>query len=94
MFGSRLVGKGRSGIDTIAAMLDLPPPVTEKAYSKHNKHICAVLGRYAEAEQQTAVGRLREACGATPDDVLDVKVTFDGTWSKRGHTAKYGVCVW
>ena len=24
------------------------------------------------------------------DDILDVAVTYDGTWSKRGHTAFYG----
>ncbi len=27
------------------------------------------------------------------DEPLDVTVTFDGTWSKRGYTALYGVCV-
>jgi hypothetical protein len=41
----------------------------------------------------SAVSRLREACGAGPDQILDVSVTFDGTWSKRGFTALYGVCV-
>ena len=28
-----------------------------------------------------------------PDEVIDVMVTCDGTWSKRGHTALYGVVV-
>ena len=28
-----------------------------------------------------------------PNDVIDVTVTCDGTWSKRGFTALYGVLV-
>ena len=27
------------------------------------------------------------------DNVMDVGVTFDGTWSKRGHTANFGVGI-
>lgn len=86
------MGKGRTGIETICAFLDLPPPVVDKAYSDHNKDICKILGGYAGNEQLAAVSRLREACGAGSGDVLDVTVTFDGTWSKRGFTAPYGVC--
>ena len=93
VFGSRLMGKGRTGIETICAILDLPPPVADSSYSDHNKEICGVMAKHAESEQKAAVSRLREACGAEPDDIVDVTVTFDGTWSKRGFTAQYGVCV-
>ena len=86
VFGSRLIGKGRSGIETISALLDLPPPVVDSAYSDHNKEICQILSRFAESEKLAAVARLQEACEASPDDILDVSVTFDGTWSKRGFT--------
>jgi hypothetical protein len=47
VFGSRLMGKGRTGIETMSAILDLPPPVAERSYSDHNKEICEILGRYA-----------------------------------------------
>ena len=30
---------------------------------------------------------------AAPNEVIDVMVTCDGTWSKRGHTALFGVVV-
>ena len=30
---------------------------------------------------------------AVPDEVIDVMVTCDGTWSKQGHTALFGVVV-
>ena len=31
--------------------------------------------------------------GAFPEEVVDVVVTCDGTWSKRGFTATYGIVV-
>ena len=31
--------------------------------------------------------------GAKPTEVVDIAVTCDGTWSKRGFTAAYGVVV-
>lgn len=73
------MGKGRTGIETISAILDLPPPVAERPYSDHNREICEILSRYAENEQMSAVSRLRDARGAGSDQILDVAVTFDGT---------------
>ena len=91
VFGSRLMGKGRTGIETVTAVLDLPPPVTDNSYSDHNEFICEVVGRVAREKQREAVSRLRQLYNANPDDILDVTVTVDGTWSKRGFTAPYGV---
>ena len=75
--------------------LDLPPPITGTPYTDNTKTISAVLCRYVEAEQLAAATRLRNMCNpdAAPTDILDVTVTFDGTWSKHGLTALYGVCV-
>ena len=28
--------------------------------------------------------------GLVDDEIVDIAVTYDGTWSKRGHTASYG----
>ena len=55
VFGSRLMGKDRSGIETISALLDLPPPVTDSSYATHNKTICGVLKEYVHDEQLAAV---------------------------------------
>ena len=66
-------------------MLDSPPPVTDDSYSEHNVCISKVLHEHAEAEQLAAVGRLRDLHKAGPNDIVDVEVTFDGTWSKCGH---------
>ena len=38
---------------------------------------------------QVARTKLRKKLGHETD-VIDVAVTYDGTWSKRGHTANFG----
>ena len=69
------------------------PPVTAHAYSSH-------LSVLAEASVQAAADNMRAASeylhsllGAIPEEVVDVVVTCDGTWSKRGFTATYGIVV-
>ncbi|CAB3984028.1 Hypothetical predicted protein [Paramuricea clavata] len=62
------LGLGREALATICEILNMPPPVSDSAYEKHNR---------------------------SKDDaeILDVAVSFDGTWSKRGFTANYGVGI-
>lgn len=41
--------------------------------------------------QQTAKETGRDDLDS--DEILDLAVSFDGTWSKRGHTANFGIGV-
>ena len=38
-----------------------------------------------------ASAHLHQSCGVPFDEIIDAAVTCDGTWSKRGFTAMYGV---
>ena len=89
----RMIGKGRAGLESFCGVMDMLPPVTAHAYSSH-------LSVLAEASVQAAADNMRAASeylhsllGATPEEVVDVVVTCDGTWSKRGFTATYGIVV-
>ncbi|ORU94563.1 MAG: hypothetical protein A6F71_09355 [Cycloclasticus sp. symbiont of Poecilosclerida sp. M] len=85
------MGKGRTGIETISALLDLPPPVI---LCRPQQTLCGVLKEYVCDEQIAAASRLKTLYkDAPPDAGLDITVTFDGTLSKRGFTALYGVGV-
>ena len=64
-----------------------------KSRTNNNKMICGVLKEYVHDEQLPFASRLRALYSAGPDKVLDVTVTFDGTWSKCGFTAPYCVGV-
>lgn len=45
----------------------------------------------AESSYQAASGELHKQRGVGPDDIVDVTVTRDGTWSRRGFMGIYGV---
>lgn len=67
VFGSRMMGKGRTGIEAIACCLDLPPPVVGSAYSEHNKFLAEALRGPVHEYQLAAVQRVREAYGVDND---------------------------
>ena len=89
----RIIGKGRAGLESFCGVMDMLPPVTAHAYSSH-------LSVLAEASVQAATDNMRATSeylhsllGASPEEVVDVVVTCDGTWSKRGFIAPYGIVV-
>ena len=71
--------------------MGLPPPVTSKSYSTHN----SILQKSVHNVQveRSASEQFHILQGADPGDVIDVTVTYDGTWSRRGFVAAYGVVV-
>ena len=61
VLGSRFCGWGRSGIELLCAMLALPPPISNKAFTAHSRRVNFIMSKHG--------------CG--PYDVLDVTVTCD-----------------
>ena len=80
--------------------MELPPPVSKKAYNQHMKQIEKIAVENAETLMCEAAERLRNlVSNENSDDMVDidghsvakVAVTIDGTWQKRGHSSKIGV---
>ena len=87
----RTIGKGRSAVQTFSGVMGMLPPVCAQAYTSHNKKI---LEASRELVSLNFVAAAAELCvGARDGELFDVKVTCDGTWSKRSFTALYGVVV-
>ncbi len=59
----------------------------------HNQALAAASMSIAKDNMIAASEYLHRLNGIEPLDVLDVKVTCDGTWSRRGFTAIHGVVV-
>lgn len=87
VLGGKVSGRGRKGVECWSTMLGMPPPVVDGTYSSYTKHIYDMAKKHAHECQLGAVARLRQKLNAGPDELLDVTVTFDGTWSKRGFVA-------
>ena len=70
----RAIGKGRSALQTFFGVVWMLPPVCAQAYISHNKNILEASRELVSLNFAAA-----ELC-----ILVDVKVTCDGTWSKRG----------
>lgn len=93
VLGMRLSGRGKSTMDKFCAVMDMLPPVTAKSYTDHCTTIQCESEVFALASQKRASAYLHHKHGIHHSEVLDITVTCDGTWSKRGFTARYGVVV-
>ena len=93
VLGMRMVGRGRSGLETFCAFMNTLSPVSPPCYSEHNQRILEASIAEAAASQEAAASCLHELQGRSENDAIDVAVTCDGTWSKRGFTALYSVVV-
>lgn len=87
----RLTGQGRAGLATFAGVMGMPPPVSASNFSVHNKKLRDATEKIKDANQSAAAKHLRK--NVAEDEVVDVKVTLDGTWARRGHQSLYGVVV-
>lgn len=86
------LGLGREALATICEILNIPPPVSDSAYQKHNQSVNLATRKVFE-KLNNAGHRVRGLLQKDATEVLDIAVSFDGTWSKRGFTANYGVGI-
>lgn len=89
----RTIGRGQASLESFCGMMDMLPPVTPASFSEHNKVLARVSTETASENMLAASAYLHQLHGVGLTDVIDVAVTCDGTWSKRGFTATYGVVV-
>ena len=86
----RHAGMGRRGLQTFTASLDLLPPITARAYSVHNKQIADEVEEVGNKIMHEAAGRVHDFHNKPHDEIIEVGVSMDGTWMKRGHTSQFG----
>ena len=93
------MGVGRGGLVKLCRHLDMNA-MTTKTYTSHVKVVAsanlvatsALLDDAVEVVRRTYIGR--ELSIPTEAGILDLTVSFDGTWMTRGHKSKYGLgCV-
>ena len=88
------IGRGQTSLRYFFGLMDMLPPLMPRAYNEHLRHLAEVAMECASENMRAASNHLHELSGVSyDDDILDVCVTCDGTWSKRGYTATYGIVV-
>ena len=69
-----VVGKGRSALETFSGFMGMLPPISQPAYSSHNKKLLVVSQKERAASCSAAVAELRK--DIHEDDIVDITVTF------------------
>lgn len=94
-FAMRCLGQGANAEKKFCGLMDLPPPVTQKAHDKirnniyeASKTVARLLMKQAVKEEQQRTSLEEEVDG----EITDLGVPGDGTWQKRGYTSAFGVC--
>ena len=87
----RIIGRGRAALTKFCAVMNMPSPVAKKSFQTHVKAIARVSQQVAEAEMKKAANEIRAAAKAGNDENLDIAVSCDGTWARRGFQSLYGM---
>ena len=93
VLGMQEIGRGKKSLESFCGVMDMLPPLSSPAYIEHNHHVADAAMAVALENMCAASAHLHKLQGVDPTTVLDITVTCDGTWSKRGHTATHGVVV-
>ena len=92
------MGVGRSGVDKLGRYLDMPS-VHHRSFVRHSRAVSAGNQKVVKRVFDDAAAVVRrtyvDADPALVDaPVIDLTVSFDGSWMKRGHRSLYGTgCV-
>jgi len=94
------LGFGREGMSTLCSVFGMPPPSASSSWDKHNSTISSALQVVLEREYANAATKLRECLrkddSSVPVDnnsIIDVVVSYDGTWHHRGFKSSQDVGV-
>lgn len=84
----RVTGRAREALTKICGILDVPPPVSRHSFLQHSDHLHEAAKQIAHDSMRAAATQLLDDGGNAP---VNIAVTTDGTWMKRGFTSLYGV---
>lgn len=92
---ARSTGLGHRVVANLFSGLNLPLPITKKQFDVHQRKVENASTSAIQASDikvRNTIVDLYKALGHEPlNGVLDIDVSFDGTWHKRGFTSHYGV---
>lgn len=90
ILASKCAGQTYAGLKMLFAMLDLPVPVSKNAYTLHVREVREKALMLAEKSMARARDEARNLLMSVGDDVVDIIISADGTWQKRGYKSLLG----
>ena len=88
VYAMRTVGLDHTGLDKLCCMMNLPKAMTVKSFNRISDTLSDAAKHVAETNMNNAVVTLKKFSNV---DVLDIGLSVDGTWQRRGFSSLNGV---
>lgn len=86
-------GKGFAALEKFCLFTNLHL-MSSRTFNSYKEMLNTSISKSTEKHLQIVRSEVKEAYGATEDEIVDISVSFDGTWLTRGHTSQIGIgCV-
>jgi hypothetical protein len=87
----RMMGCGLQPLEQFCGTMNMPGSMTDSAYNGHVAALRKSASEEAEKSMTKAVTDVRHFYVTNPDGTVDIGVSGDGTWRKRGFSSFHGV---
>ena len=90
----REIGKGHSAIETFCGLKNMPPSMTSKTYEETIENMHPVYSDSARESMKAAANEIRKDSFGdeyTEETVVNVDISADGSWQKRGFSSLNGL---
>ena len=87
-------GKGYAGLESVCGYMNLVPPMNVNSFNKSMSDIISSYKQCAEDSMNSAAENVRQMNNEITVDnetIVDIVVSSDGAWQKRGHDSLNGV---
>jgi hypothetical protein len=91
VYSSMEMGVGREGMSVLCDVFNMPPPCHHKAWDNYVAALYEAHKQAVAEQLQKARDKVFARHSSDETDVVEIAVSYDGTWSKRGYTANFGV---
>ena len=72
------------GLEGVLSVLNMPPPMNKSAYKDSVQTLCNTAKKEAETSMRIAVSQNKELYEGGENGIVNIAVSGDGTWRKRG----------
>ena len=86
----RRCGKSCQGLRKFLALINHPPPMTEKNYRMINLKFSNAVRAVAMRSMDEAAEEVRQTQTSNKDLIVETGVSVDGTWQRRGFSSLNG----
>ena len=90
VYAFRRLGKGYAGIKKFLILMNLPPPMTKKNYTKIARTIHKAVKSVAQSTINEAAKEIKTMNGVNDSTLFNTSISNDGAWQTRGFASMNG----